>query len=407
MSVPVSATPGPSVRPRVLCVDDEPLLLSAISQTLRRHFGVTTATCGAEGLQLLDTAGPFTVIVSDFAMPGMNGAEFLAKARAMAPDTVRILLTGHARIENAITAINEGGIFRLLLKPCSPPDLVHALDDAVEQARIVTADRVLMQNKLDAMSGHLLHAERLASLGTMAAAVGHELSNLVTTIQGAGWFIEEAMTEGRLPDPMYISMIRQAQEQLTLHARNLLDLGRPPAKTGEESCDLRTVAGEVIDMMRLSGFPRHVTIRFDHGHAFARVPVSRPQVEQVMVNIIKNAVEALLEIDRSDAMVRVRVQTHPSRGVATCEIADNAAGIPATLLSQIFDPYFTTKPPDRGTGLGLFVVKQIAEAAGGSIAVRSDAGSGTTFTFTLPLAGAPAAADDPVMIARRVSGGRL
>ena len=80
-------------RPRILCVDDEPLVLAGLANTLRRRFDVTTAVGGQEGLRALGDQGPFSVVVSDFMMPGMNGAEFLSFARVASPDAVRILLT--------------------------------------------------------------------------------------------------------------------------------------------------------------------------------------------------------------------------------------------------------------------------------------------------------------------------
>jgi response regulator RpfG family c-di-GMP phosphodiesterase len=88
------------------------------------------------------------VVVSDMQMPGMNGAAFLGKVREVAPDTVRILLTGHANLDAAIAAINEGYLFRFLHKPCKRDVLLSTLSDAVEQFRLKTAERVLLDQTL-------------------------------------------------------------------------------------------------------------------------------------------------------------------------------------------------------------------------------------------------------------------
>ena len=104
--------------PRILCVDDEPNLLAALERNLFGQFDVVTANGGEAGLAAIAEGPPFAAIVSDMRMPGMDGAAFLAAARARAPDSVRLLLTGQADATSAIAAINQGAIFRFLCKPC-------------------------------------------------------------------------------------------------------------------------------------------------------------------------------------------------------------------------------------------------------------------------------------------------
>ncbi len=133
---------------RVLCVDDEPQVLQGLALHLRQRFEVVSATSGAQGLELVGSAGPFAVVLSDMRMPGMDGASFLGKVREVAPDTVRMLLTGHADMNAAIAAVNHGQIFRFLIKPCPPDQLRMAFDAAEEQYRLITAERVLLEETL-------------------------------------------------------------------------------------------------------------------------------------------------------------------------------------------------------------------------------------------------------------------
>ena len=135
-------------KPRVLCVDDEPMVLEGLTLHLRTRFHLLTATSGAAGIDRLKYDGPFAVVVSDMRMPQMNGAEFLAQARQIAPDTVRMLLTGYADLDSAVAAVNQGQIFRFLSKPCPPPLMVQALTAAVEQHRLIQAERVLLEQTL-------------------------------------------------------------------------------------------------------------------------------------------------------------------------------------------------------------------------------------------------------------------
>lgn len=137
-----------STRPRVLCVDDEPLILEGLQLHLRRHYSVVTATSGAEAIAVVDTGEPLAVIVSDMRMPGMDGATFLSRAKALAPHAVRILLTGQTDLNSAIAAINEGQIFRFLTKPVPPPTLLATVAAAVEQHRLLTSEKVLLEQTL-------------------------------------------------------------------------------------------------------------------------------------------------------------------------------------------------------------------------------------------------------------------
>jgi response regulator RpfG family c-di-GMP phosphodiesterase len=135
-------------KPKILCVDDEPAVLSGIELHLRRKFRMSKANSGAEGLTMLEAQGPFPVVMSDMRMPGMDGATFLSAVRARAPESVRVLLTGQSDMDAAIKAVNEGGIFRFLTKPCPAEVLLVALGAALDQHNLVISERVLLQETL-------------------------------------------------------------------------------------------------------------------------------------------------------------------------------------------------------------------------------------------------------------------
>lgn len=136
------------MKPRILCVDDEPAILEAIERNLRKEFDISVERGGAAALERIGKSEPFAVVVSDMRMPGMDGAAFLAKAREKTPATVRMLLTGQADLTSAIAAVNEGHVFRFLTKPCSAADLTKALHAGVQQYELVRAERVLLEQTL-------------------------------------------------------------------------------------------------------------------------------------------------------------------------------------------------------------------------------------------------------------------
>lgn len=133
---------------KVLCVDDEANILQAHERGLRKHFHIETALGAEQALAVLETQGPFAVVVSDMRMPGMDGVQLLGEVRQRAPDTVRIMLTGHADLQTTIEAVNEGNIFRFLTKPCPPETLANVLRAGLAQYRLVTAEKDLLEKTL-------------------------------------------------------------------------------------------------------------------------------------------------------------------------------------------------------------------------------------------------------------------
>ena len=133
---------------KILFVDDDINVLDGFRRQFKKTLAMETAAGGGEALEHIKESGPFSVIVSDLRMPGMDGIQFLARARETAPETVRILLTGNADLATAIDAVNQGNIFRFLTKPCKPEELLKAISDGVKQFNLITAERVLLENTL-------------------------------------------------------------------------------------------------------------------------------------------------------------------------------------------------------------------------------------------------------------------
>ncbi|HVS17903.1 MAG TPA: HD domain-containing phosphohydrolase [Planctomycetota bacterium] len=132
----------------VLMVDDDARLLDGFRRQYHKALQFTTALGGAEGLEAVRSKGPFAVIVSDYQMPNMNGIQFLSKVREIAPDSVRIMLTGNADLQSAVNAVNEGHVFRFLTKPCTPDVFQSMMRAALEQYRLRFAERTLLEDTL-------------------------------------------------------------------------------------------------------------------------------------------------------------------------------------------------------------------------------------------------------------------
>ncbi|MEZ5931705.1 MAG: response regulator [Alphaproteobacteria bacterium] len=140
----------PSARPKesILIIDDERNLLEGIRRKLHKRFELALAESGDEGIAIIRERGPFAVVVCDMNMPRRTGIEVLSEIAEIAPDTVRIMLTGQADLDTAMNAVNHGNIFRFFTKPCPADMLAAGLDAAIEQYRLVTAERDLLNKTL-------------------------------------------------------------------------------------------------------------------------------------------------------------------------------------------------------------------------------------------------------------------
>jgi response regulator RpfG family c-di-GMP phosphodiesterase len=167
---------------KILFVDDEENVLHSIRRELRKKFDIETAAGGMQALDILKNEGPFAVIVSDMKMPKMDGVELLSKVRDLYPDTVRLMLTGHADLDTAIEAVNSGRIFRFLTKPCTVEALAGSLSLALRQYQLIVAERDLLNKTL---KGSIRMLSELLSLAdSRAFSSGFRIKDLVAKIAG-------------------------------------------------------------------------------------------------------------------------------------------------------------------------------------------------------------------------------
>jgi response regulator RpfG family c-di-GMP phosphodiesterase len=133
---------------KILFVDDDNNILSGFRRQFHGKFAIYTAESGAIALDIIKKDGPFEVVISDYKMPSMNGSEFLENVRSIYPDTVRIMLSGQADMQELVDVINKGNIFRFLNKPCPPDLLTKNIEDAIQQYNLIRAEKDLLEKTL-------------------------------------------------------------------------------------------------------------------------------------------------------------------------------------------------------------------------------------------------------------------
>lgn len=223
----------------------------------------------------------------------------------------------------------------------------------------------------------LAYNEKMAELGRISAGVVHELNAPLSVIISAAQMI---MREENVPEFVreMIARIASEAQRLSQLTRGLLNFSSHDETTGE--VDLNLTVEFILEFLSYEAARRGVTILRQLDYRLPIIRLDANLLKQILLNIVMNALQAM-EHDGGKLLVKTATV---GKAAVSLTIADSGPGIPAESIDRIFDRYFTTKNPGEGTGLGLFVTKQLVENMGGYIQVTSGPDRGTTFTVTLP-----------------------
>jgi PAS domain S-box-containing protein len=229
-----------------------------------------------------------------------------------------------------------------------------------------------------ALERQLMHAEKLASVGILAAGVAHEIGNPLSAVSGyAQLLTKDDVTDEERRE--FAQAIASQAERINRIIRDLLEYSRPSPYQGQ-AVEVNQAIEAVLNMFFTSKrlAHSHLNISRDLARDLPLVRIDRDQLQQVVLNMVMNAAQAMEDGGGLTITTRAR------EGWVRLDFSDTGPGIPLGHLPLIFDPFFTTKPPGQGTGLGLSICDRIINAAGGRLEVRSLLGKGTTFTVWLP-----------------------
>ena len=244
------------------------------------------------------------------------------------------------------------------------------------------------------VQARLALADRLISVGTLAAGMAHELNTPLAYVAANLEFLARAVPEHLAPGgaPEIGEALRESvdgAERLRLIIEDLRTFSRPPDGDEQGPADLDAVLRSCIGMA-WNEIRHRARLQRDLPPLPA-VAGNPARLGQVFVNLLVNAAQSIREGDVEANVIRVLRACAPGGRVAV-EVSDTGAGIPSHVLPRIFEPFFTTKPAAAGTGLGLSICRTIVDALGGTIDVKSQPGAGSTFRVVLPVAQGPAAA---------------
>ncbi|SRR5216684_205080 len=358
---------------RVLIVEDNPADAELLELQLVNGgyapsvFRVQTA---AEMQAALD-AEEWDLILSDYTMPRFTGLQALELLKAAGKDIPFILISGSAGDDIAVTAMRAGA--HDFFTKGSLALLVSAIQREIREAELRSIARSQREQ--------LHQNEKLAALGTLLAGIAHELNNPLSVIMHQVTLLQEELNDD--PRQTRAERVLRAVSSCSRIVKNFLALARhePPRR---EPVSINDVVRAAIDLVAYGLRMDDIGVELELLEPMLNVSGDAQQLERVVLNLVSNAQYALRSrpsprtlILRSSIAIGGRVVLH---------IADNGGGISPEIRSRIFDPFFTTKPTGEGTGLGLSLCHGIISAHNGTIAVSSEADSGTTFVISLPMA---------------------
>lgn len=258
-------------------------------------------------------------------------------------------------------------------------DWAHRLEEEVEHK---TRDLKLAQ-------AQVIRSEKLSSIGLLAAGVAHELNSPLTGILTFAHLLARRIPDGS-PEREDLDVIVSQTERCATIIQQLLDFSRESSPE-KKSQDVHVVLERAVALVKHQALFHNIEIRRDLAPNLPQVLMDAGQMQQVFLNLLVNAGEAMPTGGHLTIQTRATTSAALSPSAAgdavQIVLSDTGVGIAPEHLDKIFDPFFTSKDVGQGTGLGLAVSYGIIERHGGTITVESTPGEGTTFTITLPTGG--------------------
>ena len=360
----------------ILIAEDDPgagrVLRLLLEQT---GYRVTLAADGETALRILDEQGAPDLLLLDWMLPGVSGLEICHSARQRW-DALRlpILMVTAKTDPESVYAAFDAGASDYVGKPFRGAELRARIGSHLRTRRL--------WEERERMEGHLRERDKLFTLGLLAGGVAHDLNNPLAVISAHAQVLKRRAQDEETREQL--AGILSAVDRCSRIVADLLNFARRhPVERGP--VDVGEVLAETLGMRERQISTSGIDLRVEVDDGLPTIEGDRHQLQQVFLNILVNGEQALRERGR---VLRVRATrvTDPVPAV-TVEFWNDGPPIPPDVLPHIFDPLFTTKPGEEGTGLGLFICRRIVREHGGWLDVASGA-DGTAFTVRLPVEGA-------------------
>ncbi|HEY2747730.1 MAG TPA: ATP-binding protein [Polyangia bacterium] len=379
----------------IVYVDDERPNRIVFEQSFGARFNVRALPSGQAALELLrnETAA---ALITDQRMPDMSGHELLVKVKQLYPEMIRVVITAYSDLDPILAAVNEGLVARYIIKPWDRAE--------VEQILLWSLEAFTLGRQKSALQLRLMQTERLVTLGSMAAAVLHDLHQPLTNLTvNVERLAEHGKSLARLKGALEESAASLPKKDRTLLSEVLTEMPEL-ARDLLMSCTVMTnmtvglkqflkseptpepsgvdpvpIIGYAIGVCRETAVRARGRISYEGPPSLPKVRIGSTELTQVLINVVANGAQALLARNKSGG--RVVVTASEIGGDVQLVVDDNGTGMSAAVLDKAGTPFFSTRP--EGTGLGVAQCRRLVEGAGGTFKIESVEGQGTTVTFTL------------------------
>lgn len=396
---------------RILVAEDDPASRKVLTLILQRSgHEIVAVTDGTEAWTAMQCPDAPQIAIIDWMMPGIDGIELCQRIRAHAGETyVYIVLQTAKDRQEDIDAGFAAGVDDYLVKPLDKRQLLQRVRVA---ERVIRYEERLSQSKKDLVryasqmeslakerATQLVHSDRMATLGLLAAGIAHEINNPATFISGnaqtmtRAWDVVAKQLANAQPEagadsqlafileefPAMLAGVRRGVDRISKIVSGLKSYARVDCSQ-KTAFDIHA-AIEAAHQLCHNSLKYHIEVEVSVPELLPAVIGTEQQIEQVLVNLITNAADAMEAQERG----RLRIEAEERDGMMRVSVQDNGPGIPQEIIDKLFNPFFTTKDPGKGTGLGLSISKGIIEEHQGELTVENTRPRGVRFTFTLPI----------------------
>ncbi|MDO8803623.1 MAG: response regulator [Elusimicrobiota bacterium] len=360
---------------KILVIDDDAIMRDTLLRRLKPSgHEVSSAQDAAGGLAAFRGWKP-EIVLLDIHLPDSDGLSVLAAIKTEAPGTAVIMITGQADVKTSVQALRKGA-FDYLLKPFEREELDICVQRALRGME--------MERRLKEAQAQLIQSEKMSALGQLAAGIAHEVNNPLTAVcMNAALLLENAKDERQV---RLLKTIEKEADRAAAIVRSVLLFSRKSKGDKKEPADLNAAISEILLPVEGQLALRNIMVVRELATDLPRAELDVNQMQQVFVNLINNARDAM----PGGGTLTIRT----SRGARSpgqadsiiAEFSDTGSGIRPENLGRLFVPFFTTKDPGKGVGLGLYITRTIVANHGGTIEAANGPAGGATFRICLPAA---------------------